>query len=233
MNASEVRTLFANSVRQWRHRRRLTQEELAERSNLHRTYISDVERGARNLSLESIDKLARALDVPIPALFGPVPAPGSPGSITALPPASEFVELLLVEDNKEEARQVLEAFARTRFVNPVHVATDGEQALDYVFHNGVRKPPEEARRLIVLLDLQLSKVSGLEVLRRLKSDERTREIPVVVLTGSEKEDEVVQCRRLGAKAIITKPLSFRGLCQVAPALDVTWAMLKPLPETGD
>lgn len=229
IEASEVRTQFASSVKRWRRQRGFSQEELAERADLHRTYISDVERGARNLSLESIDKLARALEVSVPILFYNHPPEEPEGATsTPFPPVSEFVDILLVEDNPDDVELTLQAFQQARFVNSVRVVRDGAEALDLFFGKGAFADHiRDARRQIVLLDLNLPKVNGIEVLRRLKADKRTAQIPVVVLTISEKDRDIAECQHLGAAAFITKPVSFQGLSKVTPGLCLVWALIKP------
>lgn len=231
MNVSAVRSIFANSVKRWRNQRGLTQEELAERADLHRTYISDVERGARNLSLESIDKLARALDISLPILFSPDEAPGSPVNRPNTPSA-EYVDIVLVENNPSDANLALEAFTKARVTNSVRVVTDGAAALDVLFGRGsfadnVRGPSNQ----IVLLDLDLPKVTGVEVLRQMKSDKRTCSIPVVILAISDNHRDVNECKRLGAAAIVTKPISFQGLNKALPALHLYWALIKSPSES--
>lgn len=228
MNISAARAGFANSVKRWRNHRGLTQEELAERADLHRTYISDVERGARNLSLESIDKLARALGISLPILFSPTELPGAKTNGAAHTPATEYVDILLVEDNPDDVEMTLGAFAKARFVNSVRVAADGAEALDLFFGQGAfADRVRDSHKQIVLLDLNLPKVSGLEVLRQLRADERTSNIPVVILTASDKDQDIAECRQLGATAFITKPVSFQGLSNVTPALSLVWALIKP------
>lgn len=119
MESSEARSQFATSLRRWRNRRGFSQEELAERADLHRTYISDVERGARNLSLESINKLANALEISLPILFSSPEAENGEanGAAAAKPPepAPTFVDLLLVEDNPDDIELTLAAF-KTRSI---------------------------------------------------------------------------------------------------------------------
>lgn len=233
MSISEIRNVFANSVKRWRSHRGLTQEELAERANLHRTYISDVERGARNLSLESIDKLARALEISVPHFFTPTPASGDATVPNLTTPTAEFVDILLVEDNPDDVDLTLEAFAKARFANSVRVAADGAEALELFFGKGaLADHVRDSHNQIVLLDLNLPKVSGLEVLRRLKADKRTSEIPVVILTASNKDQDMIECRQLGAKAFLTKPVSFQGLSKVTPALSLVWALVKPATSLG-
>ena len=154
-NTSPVRFIFASSVKRWRTRRGLTQEELAERADLHRTYISDVERGARNLSLESIDKLARALEISLPILFSPDETPGEFDNRTS-EPSTESVEIVLVENNSREANHTFDVLTQARLANSIRMVTDGLEALDLLFSKGafadnVKDPGDQ----IVLLELDL------------------------------------------------------------------------------
>jgi CheY-like chemotaxis protein/DNA-binding XRE family transcriptional regulator len=224
----DIKKLFGSSVKVYRNHLGLSQEELAERSELHRTYISDVERGARNLSLLSITRLAHALGVSISALFPPGPRDKQAGRNGNHGHDAKFVDVLLVEDNADDVDLALHAFQQARFANRVQVVTDGREALDYLFREGkyARRNPGEHPQLI-LLDLKLPKVSGLEVLRRLKADKRTRQIPVVILTISERFDDYAECDRLGAELYIVKPLNFQRLSQVTPRLNFDWALLQP------
>ena len=202
----------------------LSQEELAERAELHRTYISDVERGARNLSLESITRLARALDISVSALF----PTEIPTGVSGRHGGKEFVDILLVEDNPDDTEMALHAFKRARFTNRVQVISDGAEALDYLFCRekySNRQPTE--RPQLVLLDLNLPNVSGLEVLRLVKADKRTRSIPIVVLTVSQMFSDMQECQRLGAEAYIVKPVNFQRLIQVTPLLNLDWVLFKP------
>lgn len=216
---------FGASVRKQRFRLGLSQEELAERADLHRTYIAGIERGGRNITLKSIDKLAKALEVSISDLLPPTNGTAESGDSVKTP--GKFVDLLLVEDNPDDVEITLEAFSEAGIANRVHVATDGAKALDYLLstrgRNGTRKRPQ-----VILLDLNLPKVSGLEVLRRLKRDPRTRAIPVIVLTVSQKSQDITESRRLGAAAYIVKPVVFQNLTEVTPRLSLQWALLQPL-----
>ena len=234
MQSSEARSRFATSLRKWRNRRGLSQEELAERADLHRTYISDVERGARNLSLESISKLANALEISLPVLFSNPELAGGNGLMTetgttgATVTQPAYVDILLVEDNPDDVELTLAAFKRARFLNSVHLARDGEEALDYFFpKNGSPGETDRIRNLIILLDLQLPKINGIEVLRRLKADKRTAHVPVVVLTASDNEQDIAVCQKLGATAYIPKPVNLQGLSKITPELCLVWALLKP------
>lgn len=228
MQTIDVKKSFGASVKAWRKQQGFSQEELAERANLHRTYISDVERGARNLSLESITRLAGALEIPTAALFPPALPAGNAGSVGTNGHSKELVDILLVEDNADDVELTLHAFKQARFANRVQVVSDGQAALDFLLCQGEhsRRNPAE-RPQIVLLDLYLPKVSGMEVLRQLKADERTRQIPVVILTISQVFSDFSECERLGAETYIIKPLNFQRLSQITPRLKLDWALIKP------
>jgi len=208
------------------HRRRLgiSQETLAERANLHRTYVTDVERGARNLSLESISKLAQALKMPMGALF----APATRDAADLAPAHAAPVDILLVEDDPKDRELTLEGFKAAKLANRIDVACDGAEALDFLFakadHAGAGGGLLPG---IVLLDLNLPKVNGLGVLRRIKSDKRTRNIHVVVLTASRNTEDLRQALRFGADAYIVKPLGFQNFSAITPQLDFYWTLAAP------
>ena len=211
-----------------RHSLGISQETLDERADLHRTYIAGIEAGARNVTLKSIDKLARALQVSIPTLLlyaGRATAlAGVPGA--ELVPG-ENVDILMVEDNKDDIDLTLRAFKQARILNSIQVAHDGEEALDFLFGTGrFAQTKRRLRPQLVLLDLHLPRVPGLEVMRRMMADERTRHIPVVVLTASRDAEELAECQRLGAKTFMVKPVDFQGLSQVTPPLHLDWMLLK-------
>lgn len=213
---------FGAAVRNLRARLRISQEELANRADLHRTYIAGVEGGSRNITLKSIEKLARALEVSIPELLSVstrVPPP-PPNDLS-----SKLAEILLIEDESDDVALTLSAFREARIANPVHVAMDGAEALDYLFGMG----QHAARRLpqVILLDLNLPKVDGLEVLRRIKADPRTKDIPVIVLTGSRQSSDVIASQRLGAINYIVKPVDFHNFSRVTPHLSLEWGLFGP------
>jgi len=224
---SDVQKVFGAVVRDWRSHLGFSQEELAERAELHRTYISDVERGARNISLGSIIKLAHALDISVSALF-PESVPIEKNDDAKINVHDRnLVDVLLVEDNADDVEMTLQAFKKARFSNHVHVVNNGAKALDYVFCRGeYARRPAKAHPQLILLDLNLPKVSGLDVLRRIKADKRTWHIPVAVLTASQESYDRAECQRLGAEHYITKPVNFQRLSQITPQLNLDWALLK-------
>jgi two-component system, response regulator len=228
MTGPNVKQEFGTSVKSWRSHRRISQEELADRAGLHRTYISDVERGVRNVSLESIEKLARALEVPVATLVSSV-SHSSTGTVTGdRITADEMVDILLVEDNPDDQELALRALKRLNITNRIHVVHDGAEALDFLHATGRYVQRQDRNRpQLILLDLYLPKVSGLEVLQRVKTDPRTQSIPVVVLTGSDYDRDVARSRELGSEAYIVKPVDVLNLTGVTTRLRLHWALLKP------
>lgn len=221
----DVQKLFGSSVRAWRGRLGISQEELAERAGLHRTYVCDIERGARNVSLKSVEKLARALEVSLATLFA---FPGNTLEKMAAGVPEGMVDILFVEDNLNDADLTLEAFKGANFSNCIHLVRDGAEALDFLFCQGrYHQRSFDAGPHMVLLDLNLPRVPGLEVLRRIKSDSRTQSIFVVVLTASKYDRDIEASKRLGADAYIVKPVDFQNLSEVTPRLSLQWALLKP------
>jgi CheY-like chemotaxis protein/DNA-binding XRE family transcriptional regulator len=222
----DVTKPFGAAVKIWRNRLCISQEELAGRAGLHRTYISDIERGARNVSLISIEKLARALEISTATLFSYEAASDQSGASRL---AEEgLVDILFAEDDPRDAELAIEALKG--ITNWVQVVHDGQAALDFLFCQGQFAHRQMNQRpQLVLLDLRLPKIDGLEVLRRVKSDPRTAAIPVVVLTGSERDRDIRTSKRLGAAAYIVKPVEMVNLTHVAPIVRFQWALVKPLP----
>jgi CheY-like chemotaxis protein len=141
--------------------------------------------------------------------------------------------ILLVEDNPDDVELTLRAFARSKVLNEIVVARDGQEALDLLLGS----PGAAGRELpvlpeVVLLDLKLPKVDGLEVLRRLRADERTRRLPVVVLTSSNEERDVVSSYDLGANSFVRKPVDFAQFVEAARQLGLYWLVLNEPPPGG-
>ena len=143
---------------------------------------------------------------------------------------SHEVEILLVEDNPTDAELTLRAFKVRNFANQVFVARDGAEALDFFFGDGSH-PLRDIGVVpkVVLLDLKLPKVDGLEVLRRLKADERTRTIPVVILTSSREEPDIAAAYRLGANSYIVKPVDFEAFARAVSEVGLYWLLLNEPP----
>ena len=143
---------------------------------------------------------------------------------------SNGVEILLVEDNPRDVELTLRALKKRNLANRVHVAKDGAEALDFLFAKGAyaaRNPNHTPK--VVLLDLKLPKVSGLEVLKQIKGDERTRIIPVVVLTSSQEEKDMVESYRLGVNSYIVKPVDFDKFVEAIGEIGLYWLVVnKPL-----
>jgi len=139
-----------------------------------------------------------------------------------------MVQILLVEDDPHDVELTLEAFARHHLGNRVRVARDGEEALGYLF--GTEEGGELRNRpKLVLLDLKLPLVDGIEVLRRLKADERTRRIPVVVLTSSREESDLAECYQLGVNSYIVKPVDIEQFLETTSVLGMYWVLLNEPP----
>jgi two-component system response regulator len=136
--------------------------------------------------------------------------------------------ILLVEDNPKDVLLTERAFQQSRIANELHVAHDGAEALEYL-HGSTSGTPANPAPSLVLLDLKLPKVDGLEVLRRIRQDERTRLLPVVILTSSIEEQDVVRGYGLGANSYIRKPVDFVQFAEVVKNLGLYWLMLNELP----
>jgi len=140
--------------------------------------------------------------------------------------------ILLVEDNPDDAKLTLRAFKRNNMLNPIVVARDGVEALDFLFARGAYaeragKPPPA----LVILDLKLPKLDGLGVLKAVRGDERTRLIPVVILTSSKEEQDLVRSYSLGATSYVRKPFDFAEFLEAARVLGIYWLMMnQPPPE---
>lgn len=137
------------------------------------------------------------------------------------------VEILLVEDNPSDVELALHAFQRYNISNRIFVARDGVEALDFLFGGEPSDPIKRPK--VVLLDLKLPRVNGLEVLRQIKQDGRTRDIPVVVLTSSDEDQDISECYRLGVNSYITKPVDFDQFVEAAREIGLYWLLLNHPP----
>jgi CheY-like chemotaxis protein len=141
------------------------------------------------------------------------------------------VEILLVEDTAEDLELALRALQKSKLSNHIHVARDGAEAIEFIFGEGayVGRKIENVPK-VILLDLKLPKIDGIEVLRRIKSDPRTKSIPVVVLTSSREQKDVVESYRLGVNSYIVKPVDFEGFAKAVRDLGMYWLLLNQPPK---
>jgi two-component system response regulator len=143
--------------------------------------------------------------------------------------------ILLVEDNPKDEELTLRALKKSNVMNPVVVARDGVEALDYLFARGAHANRDRAAMpQVVLLDLKLPKVDGLEVLKALRADELTRRLPVVVLTSSLEEQDLIRSYNLGANSYVRKPVDFVQFIEAVRQLSLYWLILNataPAKET--
>ncbi|MBI3129794.1 MAG: response regulator [Acidobacteria bacterium] len=139
--------------------------------------------------------------------------------------------ILLVEDNRDDEELTLIAFRESRIVNDVVVVRDGEEALDYLFGVGAHAGRDVSiHPAVVLLDLNLPKVSGLEVLSRIRENEDTRRIPVVILTSSKEQEDVISSYNRGANSYVRKPVDFAQFLDAAHHLGLYWLVLNEPPD---
>ena len=142
---------------------------------------------------------------------------------------STAFDILLVEDNPDDVELTRRAFRKAKLANPIFVVSDGAEALDFLFRTGAYAGRLPHTPKVVLLDLKLPKMDGLEVLRRIKGDERTRVIPVVVLTSSREESDVVESYKLGVNSYIVKPVDFEQFLAAVERLGLYWLLLNEPP----
>ncbi len=136
------------------------------------------------------------------------------------------IEILLVEDNPYDAELALRAFKKNNIYNPIKVLDDGEEALDFIFCRGEYNERGMCKKIkVILLDLKLPKINGLEVLKAIKTDPVTKKIPVVMLTSSKEESDIVESYNLGANSYIVKPVDFNKFVEAVRDLGLYWLLL--------
>jgi len=141
----------------------------------------------------------------------------------------EQVHILLVEDNPLDAELTLYGLQTDHLRNPITWVKDGQEALDYIFRQGAYHEREDILPGLILLDLKMPKVDGMDVLAALKADAHTRRIPVVVMTSSREECDIVKSYDLGANSYVVKPVNFEGISTVAKQAGLYWMMVNVRP----
>ncbi|HEY6206788.1 MAG TPA: response regulator [Chthoniobacterales bacterium] len=145
---------------------------------------------------------------------------------------TQTIEILLVEDNPNDVELTLHALKENNLTNVIEVVRDGEEALDFIFATGpYSQRGRERRPKLILLDLKLPKVDGLEVLKRVKADPLTRMIPVVVLTSSREERDMVESYQLGVNSYIVKPVDFEQFTEAVRHLGLYWLLINEASST--
>ena len=140
------------------------------------------------------------------------------------------VEILLVEDNPNDAELTLRALKKSNLANRVFHAKDGAEALEFIFAEGAYAGRSvENTPKVILLDLKLPKVNGIEVLQRIKTDERTKTIPIVVMTSSREDTDLEKCYALGVNSYIVKPVEFESFAKTVSELGFYWLLLNQIP----
>lgn len=140
------------------------------------------------------------------------------------------IEILLVEDNPQDIELTLRTLKKKNIANRIQIVKDGAEALEYIFATGAYADRDITERpKLILLDLKLPKVNGLELLQKIKTDERTKVIPVVVLTSSKEEQDIIESYRLGVNSYITKPVDFEKFSQVIENTGLYWLLINEPP----
>ncbi|MEI6820478.1 MAG: response regulator [Bacteroidota bacterium] len=143
---------------------------------------------------------------------------------------TNVIDILLIEDNPNDAELTLRALKKNNVANKVHLITDGAEALDFFFAKGKYEGRDvTSTPKVVILDLKLPKVDGLEILKRVKADERLKLMPIVVLTSSKEECDVIESYKLGANSYIVKPVDFNKFAEAIKDLGMYWLLLNEPP----
>jgi CheY-like chemotaxis protein len=137
--------------------------------------------------------------------------------------------ILLVEDDPGDIEMTIDALSENNIANEVVIARDGVEALDYIYCRGTFASRQDVNPIVILLDLKMPKMDGLQVLNQLKSDERLRSLPVVVLTSSDDASDLEQCYKLGVNAYVVKPVRFSKFIEAIKGIGVFWAIINEPP----
>lgn len=143
--------------------------------------------------------------------------------------AATVKRILLAEDDPKDVELTLKALEKHHLANEVHVVRDGAEALDYLFHRGAYATRPDVPPAAVLLDIKMPKVDGIEVLRQIRADAKLRFLPVVILTSSHEERDVLESYRLGTNAYVVKPVEFQAFMEAVKELGLFWAIINVSP----
>lgn len=139
---------------------------------------------------------------------------------------NKIIEILLVEDNPNDEELTLHALKKNHLINKIHIARDGEEALDFLFCRGAFQDRScEVAIDFILLDLKLPKVDGLEVLRQIRANDRTKMIPVIALTSSQLDQDITESYRLGVNSFVSKPVEFNKFTEAVSEIGMYWAII--------
>lgn len=200
----------------------LSQKTFAEKSNLHATYVSELEKGARNLSVKALSQIASALNMTVSELF-------THAETIARAYASPLT-ILLVEDNKPDVRLIEQALERKSPPPLCHVVSDGATAVQFLKRKGdFKKYPVPD---LIILDLNLPKKSGAEVLAELKADSKLKKIPVVIFSTSSAMDDIQKSYDMNANCFITKPTDVDEFFSTISTIHDYWFSTVQLPKNG-
>lgn len=211
---------FGLVVKELRRKKQLSQEELANRCGLHRTYITDIEHGTRNVSLKNISRIAHAVEESLQDLFARVERysqhSGSPAMHTFRPMMNNHapIELLLIGEDQGFADQLVDELRRGRIGNTLHVVRSGDETVKYLFPVRTGEQHNSHQPTVILLDLQSPSMSGMEALERMRKEKNTKGIPVIALTASSTDVDPTRTESLGVDEYLTKPVSIDRLSAV-------------------
>lgn len=143
-----------------------------------------------------------------------------------------FKRILLVEDDPKDVELTINALSEYCVANEIAIARDGEEALDFLYRRGTFASRLEGNPVVILLDLKMPKLDGIQVLRHLKTDEQMRCIPIVVLTSSREDRDLVECYKLGVNAYVVKPIRFTEFVEAVRQLGIFWALINEAPPSS-
>ena len=140
-----------------------------------------------------------------------------------------FKRILLVEDDPQDIELTINALGEYNLANEIEIARDGAEALDYIYRKGIFASRPSGNPVVILLDLKLPKVSGIQVVNQLKSDEHLRYVPIVILTSSRESSDLKECYKLGVNAYVVKPVRFAEFIEAIKGIGIFWAMINEPP----